>query len=387
VTVTAPTDAAQGLDAELGVDALGAGHPQGGDRGPLAEVVRWAMLGTLVLLVLVGVDVYRHGGSNPVSLIQPGVDGPSSAVVARDFPDVEQPAGLGLDGQQYYAIARDPVHLDRAAASLDNPRYRLGRPLLPWLGWALHPTGGGVGLIVALFTVGLLGVLGGAFATGALSVRWGGPPWVAALFPLLPGAYWSLRVTVSDALALGLVLGALALASRERHAPAVVLGVLAVLAKEPMILVLAGWFLHRRTRRDLVLLAVPALAIVGWMGWLAHELPPDAARAKDLGAPFAGLWGGWRDQWSHGQELVGMACTLGGLALGGAALALRRLRHPLGWVITLQLAFLLVMGKNPTSINFGATRMAMPVMIVSVIALATPLAARPRPTRPAPAPA
>jgi hypothetical protein len=34
------------------------------------------------------------------------------------------------------------------------------------------------------------------------------------------------------------------------------------------------------------------------------------------------------------------------------------------------------MGKNPTSINFGATRMAMPVMIVSVIALATPLAAR-----------
>jgi hypothetical protein len=336
------------------------------------DLIRWALVGTLGLLLLVGVDVVRHGGSNPVSLIQPGTAGPSTAVIARDFPDVEQPAGLGLDGQQYYAIARDPLHLDRAAASLDNPRYRLQRPLLPWLGWALHPTGGGTGLIAALFAVGLLGAFGGAVATGALSRRWGGPAWVAALFPLLPGAYWSLRVTVSDALALALVLGAVACASRDRYVPAVALGVLAVLAKEPAILVLVGWALHRRTRRDLVLVAVPALAVVGWMGWLAHELPPDTARAKDLGAPFAGLWGGWQEQWSHGRELVGMACTLGGLAIGALALGLRRLRHPLGWIVAIQLAFLLVMGKNPTSINFGATRMAMPLMVTAAIALATP---------------
>ena len=67
-----------------------------------------------------------------------------------------------------------------------------------------------------------------------------------------------------------------------------------------------------------------------------------------------------------------MACTLGGLALGGVALWKRGLRHPLGWALAIQLAFILVMGVNPTSVNFGATRMAMPAMMVAVLALATP---------------
>ena len=39
-----------------------------------------------------------------------------------------------------------------------------------------------------------------AVAAGGLSMTLRGPPWVAAIIPLLPGAYWSLRVTVSDEL-------------------------------------------------------------------------------------------------------------------------------------------------------------------------------------------
>ena len=100
----------------------------------------------------------------------------------------------------------------------------------------------------------------------------------------------------------------------------------------------------------------------------------DVVARRDLTGPFAGLVGAWTDVWSKGQELVGMACTLGGLTIGAVALGLRRLRHPLGIAIALQLAFLLVMGTNPTAVNFGATRMAMPVMMLSVIALATPRA-------------
>ncbi len=37
---------------------------------------------------------------------------------------------------------------------------------------------------------------------------------------------------------------------------------------------------------------------------------------------------------------------------------------------------MLCMGVNPTAMNFGGTRMAMPVMILSVLALATPDARR-----------
>lgn len=366
------TEAAAPADDTSAIDAGAAPSP----RSPLPwrDIVRWSLLGLLGLLLLVMVDVSRYGGNNPVSLIQPGLEGPSTELIARDFPEIEQPEGPGLDGQQYYAIAASPTDLDVAARDLDNPRYRLQRPLLPWTAAAITLGGSGLGLVWALFAVTLVAVFGGALATGALSTMWRGPAWVAAVFPLLPGAYWSLRVTVSDAMALALALGAVALAARGRHAPAVALGVLAVLAKEPAILVLAGWAIHRRTRRDALLLAVPAVAIVAWMGWLGTQLPPDADRAQDLGLPFVGLAQAFTDVWSQGHELVGMACTLGGLALGVAALATRRLHHPLGWAIAIQLAFLLVMGVNPTSVNFGATRMAMPIMILSVLALATPRA-------------
>lgn len=344
-----------------------------GDRRlPWRAIGRAAALGTVLLVLLVLVDVSRHGGRNPVSLIQPGADGPAAELIARDFPEIEQPAGLGLDGQLYFVIARDPLHLDEAAANLDAPRYRLQRPLLPWVAAAVHPGSGGVGLVLALFAVGLVGIFIGALATGALSSSLGGPAWLAVLFPLLPGAYWSLRVTVSDALALALVLAALALAARERHVAAVCLGVLAVLAKEPAILVLLGWALHRRTRRDALLLVIPAAVAVGWMGWLHLQLPTDPDRPTDLGLPFLGLVDAWHAQWGHGRELVGMACSVAGLALAAAALVTRGLRHPLGWAIAVQLGFLLCMGTNPTAMNFGATRMAMTVTILSVIALFTP---------------
>ncbi|MCU1497680.1 MAG: rane protein of unknown function [Acidimicrobiales bacterium] len=344
---------------------------------PWRRIVRWAVVGTLVLLALVLVDVHRYGGNNPVSLIQPGTGGPATEVVTEDFPNLEQPDGSGLDGQLYYAMARDPFHLDETATQLDAPRYRLQRPLLSWLAWGVHPSGGGSGLVTALFLVGLLAAFGGAVAAGALSSHLRGPAWVAVLFPLLPGTYWSLRVTVSDALALALALAAITCAARHRQAPALILGVLAVLAKEPVILLFAGWALHRRNRRDTLLLVLPGLVAVGWMGWLHLQFPSDPTKSSDLGLPFVGLVDGWRAQWSRGHELVGLACTAGGYAVGIAALALRRLRHPLGWAIAIQLAFLSVMGLNPVTMNFGGTRMAMPIMALGAIALLSPRAAVP----------
>jgi hypothetical protein len=122
--------------------------------------------------------------------------------------------------------------------------------------------------------------------------------------------------------------------------------------------------------------AAPIVAVVGWMAWLAFQLPTDADRAQDLGLPFVGLVSAFTDVWSEGDQLVGMACTVGGLAVGAVALIRRGLSHPLGWAIALQLGFMSMMGVNPTSVNFGATRMAMPIMILAVIALATPKAPR-----------
>ncbi len=264
------------------------------------------------------------------------------------------------------------MNLHGDARSLDRPRYRLQHPLLSWLGWALHPTGGGAGLIWSLFAVGVAGLFLGGVATGVLSTTWRGPPLLAALFPLLPGAYWALRVTVSDALALALALTAIALATRSRTAAAVVVGALAVLAKEPIILVLLGWAVARRTRRDAVLVAVPAAVAAGWFLVLRLALPGSENATGDLALPLTGLVDAWTNLWSQGRELVGMACTVAGIAVGVAALVRRRLRHPLSVVVALELAYLAVMGSNPLGVNFGATRMSLPIMVCGAIVLLAP---------------
>ena len=365
------------LDHDTGTEARPDAVAARRAGAPIAwsQVIRWAIIGTLILVMLVLVDVSRNGGNNPVSLIQPGTNGSATALFTKDFPKLEQPHADGLDGQIYYAIARDPIHPNHTARYLDLPRYRYQRPLLPFTAWLIHPTGGGMGLVAALVFVSFVGVLIFAISAGGLSMTLRGPPWVAALIPLLPGTYWSLRVTVSDALALGLALLAVLLAARDRRAWALVIGCLAVLAKEPVILIFIGWSLFRRTKRDALLTIVPAMVVVAWMGWLHLVLPTDPPRGQDIGLPLMGLVKAWTDVWSHGRELVGMACTLSGLAIGMVALWFRRLRHPLGWAIAIQVGFLLFMGYNPLGTNFGGTRMAMPIMALSIIALATPNAA------------
>src|SRR5262249_62011901 len=119
-----------------------------------------------------------------------------------------------------------------------------------------------------------------------------------------PGAWFSLRASVADALALALVIAALALAHRERWAAAVVCGVLAVLAKEVIIVVLAGWVLWKwlssRSRTALLLVAVPAAVAAG--GWIAlRVMLPGHEQIGELVAPFLG-WGAAWDTSSRGRH-------------------------------------------------------------------------------------
>lgn len=349
-------------------------HARADVRPDRRVVARWALAGCLAV-VLAMTMVFAQSGEPPLSLIQPGADSRTALLISEDFPTAELPDGPGLDGSIFYVMARDPLHPTDVAESLGNPRYRMQRPLLSWGAWMLHPTGGGTGLIFALAAVGLAGLFIGGLATGTLSRSLGGPAWVAALFPLLPGSWWCLRTTAADALALGLALAAIACASRSRLPAAVGLGVLAVLAKEPAILVLGGWWLAHRTRRNLSIVAVPAGAIIAWMAFLAATVPPDRERLSDLAPPFLGLFHAGTDIWSGGEELGALASITGAVAIGVAALVTRGIRHPLGWAIVLQLGFLSIMGPNPTGITYGATRMTAGVMIIGFLCILTPQSA------------
>jgi hypothetical protein len=338
------------------------------------EIAKWALLGTIVISVWVLFDVERSG-RNALNFIQPGERGPSVTAFHQDFPTTELPNGLGLDGQQFYVIGRNPFHPTQVAPLLDRPRYRLQRPLLPLLAWALHPTGGGYGLVWAFVAIGILAIFVGSLATGALAVLLGGRPWLALVFAITPGAWFSLRASVADALALALAIAALALAHRERWLPAVVCGVAAVLAKEVIIVVLAGWVLWRwlstRSRRALLLVAVPAAVAAAWFIALRIMLPGHE-QIGELVAPLVGWRDAWLDRWSSGQELVGMAAAIGSVAVGIAALVRRGVSHPLGWAIAFNLVLAALENGDVIGNNYGSTRALMPVLVLGLVAFFTP---------------
>jgi hypothetical protein len=349
-------------------------RPQQGESvgTPWDRIVRLSLLGTVMMLMIV---IWHMGGfgANPLALVQPGENGPAAELFHRDFPDSELPGGIGLDGQQFYAMARDPLDLDKAAESLDRPAYRFQRPFYAWLAAALHPAGGGgVGLVYALVAVGLLALVGGGVAAGALSTALGGRVWPALAFPLLPGSYMSLRVSVADALAVALVIAALAFAARRRTIPAVALAIPAVLTKETMLIVLAGWAVAHRTRRD----AAPLIAAAGvagaWAAFLAVRFAgTEQSASNELVLPFTGVPHAI-EHWLGGSDQIALVATLIAISAGIAAIVVGRLRHPLSWVVLLNLGFLTVLRWNVMALDFGGTRSMLPLSAFSLILLASP---------------
>lgn len=339
---------------------------------PWKTMVRWAAGGALLVVVLVVLHV-GHQGGNPLGLVQPGRAGPSAAAFAEDFPQVELPAGTGLDGQQYYAMARDPGHPTAVAELVDRPRYRFQRPVFPLLAWALHPNGGGMGLVYAFFVVGAAGTFLGCLATGALIVTLGGRSWTGALFALLPGTTYALRVSVADSLALALALAALTLVTRGRTGPAVAVGILAILTKEPIALVFAGWWLADRRRSAALLAVVPAAVGAAWMLVLRLTVPagetlsPPEIRLP----PLSGLAEVITERWLHHQELIGLAAVVAALAAGALALQRRR-GHPLWWVVAVQMAFSSIMGPDVIGLDFSASRTMQPMLLAALVMLASP---------------
>lgn len=345
------------------------GHPGaevGTRRG--ASHLAWAAAGTLLALGLLLLDV-RASGHGILRPIRAGARGPSAAVIARDFPEATQPDEVGFDGQQFYAMARDPFHPETVAPSLDNARYRYQRPLYPALAWLLHPQGGGPGLVVALVVVSLLGLFLGALAMGALADYLRGPPWLAMLYPLLPGAVWTVTSSVADGLAVSLCLVTIVAVLRGRAGLAILAATAAVLTRETTILVPLALVLAGRRRRDLPLLVVPGLVIAAWLLVVRVTVPDVGIAMERLWWPLTGLLDATRTKWLHGKELLGMASTASSLVVSGYVLIRRRGPSELRWVLGVQLAFLSLCSGGVLGDDFGSTRSTMLLLAVALAVL------------------
>lgn len=323
-------------------------------------------------------------------LVDAAPDAAGIDLMNRDFPDGSQSkAGGNHDGAFFYAMARDLTDPLTAAQSLDRPRYRLQRILFPLAARAIHPTGTGDGLVWSMLMVGVAGVLGGSLTMGTLAMTLRGPWWLGGLFPLFTGTMLSLRISTPDPIAVALALGAITASLRSRPRTAVVLGILAVLTKETSWLLLAGFVLWRRDRHGLALAIWPAAAGVAWFVWLrALPLPP--GREPDViefGPPLVGwvdaasFWWGVPSNRDETLVYTGMLNVAAGVAAAIAALARHRLRHPLSWSILGQLTLLMFLTWIPLAPERNGTRTVLPLLALSVVALATSCIGRPQPLR------
>ncbi len=186
---------------------------QGGEQAITPRGVG-VLAGMAALLVWVLVVFGKYGG-NPTGLARIGDQMPLSPRLQGQELVVLN-GKRGNDGQQFLALALDPLQLEPGtSAAVDNPIYRGKRLLYPLLAWLLGL--GKPGFIV--WTLGLINVacIGGAATVVACwaQLEQRSPQWGLAVLAL--PAYWiTLSLNTADLLATTLMLSA-ALAWKQQR--------------------------------------------------------------------------------------------------------------------------------------------------------------------------
>jgi hypothetical protein len=248
----------------------------------------------VVILGYVGVTVValRPYDFNPTGPIRIGTMLPAERFWT---PSTRVEPGVGYDGQWFFYIAHDPLLREPDPETfLDLPAYRYARILYPTLAWALA-LGQPAALPWTLLAVNLLAVLGGTVACLDLLGQLGASRWLALAFAFSPPMMIGVSAMLAEPTSFALVVAGLALAVRGRHRPAGVILALAVLAREPSILIPLGLGLYALGRLDwrrgaayLLPLGVP----VAWhlSIWIRLGALPSSQSPSNFGLPFGGAY-------------------------------------------------------------------------------------------------
>ena len=235
------------------------------------------------------------------------------------------PNSFGYDGQAYHCIAHDPFFRRGFARSVDAPRLRYRRILVPGLAWLLA-SGDDRRIDTAYIGVVLGFVLLGAYWLGRYAVLLGYPPWPGLSFAFVPAVPISIdRLTVDVALAACCV--GFALYAREwRPVKLYVVVAAAALSRETGMLLIAAcvlWLLVERRFRDASLFATAALPAACWYIFIQLHTAPVSVHLLTL-IPFSGMVGRIFHPYalvaSPGIRILGDVLDL--LALAGIAAAL-----------------------------------------------------------------
>lgn len=331
-------------------------------------VFAWTFLGTAlgVGFTLVNLAATKDTLGGLVAAV------PGSAVEKLEVEEgIATPSvGGGHDGQQFYAIARNPLAFSTLEGQLDWPRYRMQRILFPLLSWGLHPWGTGSGLVWTMFGVLVGGLVLGGIATGVLTTGLGGPAWTSAIFAPLLGSVISLRITTPDALALALALLAIALSLYRRPVLATTVAVAAVLTREPVLLLLLGFSLWRSDRKGIALVAIPGSVAALWYLALAR-IYASPEEVPVFVFPFSGWIDAVRFWWSNVEGPLGFLSMMSGLVLAAVALWKTRPSHPLWLPLAVSSVVLAFYSVSILAPERNASRLALPIQVLSIVALTT----------------
>jgi hypothetical protein len=199
------------------------------------------------------------------------------------------PDAVGFDGQFYHLIAHDPFLRKGYSASVDNPRLRWRRILVPLAAFLLAL--GRAGWIDgAFFAVTAAFVFAGVYWLARLAQIRGLHPSCGLLFLTLPAVFISLeRMTVDVALT-ALAVG---FAVFVRNPGWKLFAVLAAapLARETGLILAAGFGFHELLRRNWRGAAYSAASVLPFVLWTAyvHAHAPTDATAWAASFPFSGL--------------------------------------------------------------------------------------------------
>src|SRR5579864_542536 len=196
----------------------------------------------------------------------------------------------GYDGQMYHYMAHDPFLTRGFQASIDTPRFRYRRILLPLAAWLLA-IGQDRFVDAAYYGLVLLSVVLGTLWKGGAVIKEGAHPAWALGFLSVAGVAVSLdRMTVDVTLA-ALTAGLFYYSRRQHWGAVFLMCALAGLVRESGLLLAAGmaaWGLIERHWARAVAFAASAAPAFAWYAYINTRTSPNPAELLSP-VPFSGL--------------------------------------------------------------------------------------------------
>jgi hypothetical protein len=196
----------------------------------------------------------------------------------------------GYDGQMYHYMAHDPFLTRGFQSSIDAPRFRYRRILLPMAAW-LFAGGQDRFVDAAYYGLVLLSVFLGTLWVGCAAVQSGAHPAWALWFLTIPGVAVSLDRMTVDVILVALTAGLFYYCGRQLWGAVFLICALAGLVRESGLLLAAGmaaWGLIERRWATCTAFAASALPAFAWYAYINTRTPVGPA---DLLSPvlFSGL--------------------------------------------------------------------------------------------------